>query len=209
MVNDGSLDNTLQVLRDLEKCDPRLRIISYFPNMGKGHAVKTGVVASCGDVVMFTDGDLDISPSAIKDYFRELQNCDLVIASKTHPLSKVNVPFSRKFLSRAFNLFVRIATGIKFKDTQSGLKAGNGSVLRTIFKVMLIKRYAFDVEMLTIAKELELSIKEMPVEISLDRHFKIKEIVKMLIDVLAVAYRYRISHWYQKQLTSLVGVPNS
>ena len=202
VVDDGSYDNTLKILRKEEKkSDSHLQIISYMPNRGKGYAVKTGVMCSCGSVVIFVDGDLDISLDIIKDYIKELEeNCDLVIASKTHPLSKVNAPISRKLLSRMFNLIVRIAIGIKIKDTQSGLKAGKGDALRTIFNAMLVKRYAFDVELLTIATALSLSIKEMPIEINLDHRFKVRDITKMLVDVAAIMYRCRIRHWYQKQL---------
>jgi glycosyltransferase involved in cell wall biosynthesis len=200
VVNDGSNDNTLEVLRKEEKLDSHIRVISYESNRGKGYAVKMGVIHSFGNIVIFIDADLDISHGKIIDYVKELKNCDLVIASKKHPLSKVNAPFSRKFLSRMFNLLVRIAIGIKIKDTQSGLKAGKGAGLRTIFRTMLIKRYAFDVELLTIATALNLSIKEMPIEINLDRRFKVRDIVKMLLDTAAICYRYRIIRWYQRQL---------
>jgi dolichol-phosphate mannosyltransferase len=197
VINDGSYDNTLEVLRREEKSDLHIRVISYMPNRGKGHAVKTGVMQSSGDLVIFADGDLDISLSAIKDYVKELENCDLVIASKRHPLSKVNAPLSRKFLSMAFNLLVRTAIGIRIKDTQAGLKAGKGDALRTIFGALVVKRYAFDVELLTIATSLNLIIKEMPIDITLDHKFKVRDIVKMLIDIAAIWYRYRIKHRYR------------
>jgi dolichol-phosphate mannosyltransferase len=202
VVNDGSLDDTLEVLKAEQKTNTKIRIITYTPNMGKGYAVKMGVDASKGQMVMFTDGDLDISPAVIMEYIQKLDGVDLVIASKRHPLSKINAPLSRKFLSRAFNLIVRIATGIKLKDTQSGLKAGNGNVLRKMFRIMVVKRYAFDVELLTIASMLDLKIKELPIEIDLDRRFKMRDIAKMFIDVIAVSYRYRIKRWYQHQIQS-------
>lgn len=204
IINDGSRDNTLQVLRKKEKADPRIRIISYPSNKGKGHAIKTGVLQSSGRIIIFVDGDLDISPAVINDYVGELKTCDLVIASKRHPLSKVKAPISRKILSRMFNLLARAAVNIKIKDTQAGLKAGNGDILRMIFKVILVKRYAYDVELLTIATDLGLNIKEMPIQINLGNKFKVCEIVRMFIDVAAISYRYRIKRWYQKQLESQI-----
>jgi glycosyltransferase involved in cell wall biosynthesis len=204
VVNDGSYDNTLQVLQKEELLDSCIKIISYMPNRGKGHAVKTGVMQASGSIVIFVDGDFDISHNRIKEYIDELENCDLVIASKRHPQSKVYSPLSRKFLSRMFNLLVQIAIGIKIKDTQSGLKAGNGAVLRTIFGVMLVKRYAFDVELLTIATAMNLNIKELPIEIKLDHNFRIQDITKMLLDVAAISYRHRIRRWYQRQLLLLL-----
>jgi glycosyltransferase involved in cell wall biosynthesis len=153
-----------------------------------------------GNIVLFVDGDLEISPDAIKDYVNELQNCDLVIASKSHPLSKVNAPESRKFLSKTFNLYVRIATGIKLRDTQSGLKAGDGNALRMIFSIIHTDRYAFDVELLAIATALDMGIKELPIEISLNHRLRLNDVVKMFIDVLAISYKLRINLWYHKQL---------
>jgi glycosyltransferase involved in cell wall biosynthesis len=203
LVNDGSFDNTFWVLQEEKKIDSCLKVISYNPNRGKGYAVKTGVIESSGNIVIFIDGDLDISHSKIKDYVNELGSCDLVVASKRHPQSKVYAPSSRKFLSRTFNLLVRLSIGIKIKDTQSGLKAGNGDILRTIFEIMLVKRYAFDVELITIATMLNLKIKEMPIEINLDHGFKLKDIVKMVLDVTNITYRYRINRWYHKQIATI------
>jgi glycosyltransferase involved in cell wall biosynthesis len=200
VVNDGSQDNTLELLQKEESLNSRVRVFSYTQNKGKGYAVRTGVIESAGELVMFIDGDLDIQPKLIRDYIEEVRKCDLVIASKKHPLSKVKAPLSRKFLSRMFNFVVRLSTGVRIKDTQSGLKVANGTSLRRIFKAMLVKRYAFDVELLTIARALNLSIKELPVEIHLDHRFKIREMVKMLLDVMAISYRYRIKRCYQNRL---------
>jgi glycosyltransferase involved in cell wall biosynthesis len=200
VVNDGSSDNTLAILEQEKKKDSRLKIISYPQNKGKGYAIKQGVMRSSGDIAVFIDGDLDIKPSAIKEYIDELNKFDFVIASKRHPLSRVNAPISRKVLSRIFNLIVRTTTGIKVKDTQSGLKVGNGNLLRNFFKVMNVNRYAFDVELLALAALMNLNIKEMPVEIDLDHRFRIRQIILMLKDVLDISYRYRIRRFYQKRI---------
>jgi len=198
LINDGSTDNSEHVILEEGKLDKRVKVLSYKENKGKGHAVKMGVLNSKGDVVSFLDGDLDISPAQIKNYIRELEGCDLVIASKAHPLSIITAPFVRKMLSKMFSVLVRVAVGINIKDTQSGLKIGNGNALRKIFNVMLVKRYAFDVEMLAIASKLNLKIKESPIEITLDCSFNIREMVKMFIDVLGISYRIRIIRSYQK-----------
>lgn len=203
IVDDGSQDNTLDVLKKEKKSDPHLSIISYVSNRGKGHAVRKGVLQSSGNIVIFMDGDLEISPKAIKDYINELKNYHLVIGSKAHPLSEINVPTSRRFLSKTFHLLVRAALGIKLKDTQSGLKAGNGEALRKMFRTMLVNRFAFDVELLTIATFLNLSIKEMPIVVSSNHALKARDIQKMLLDILAISYRYRIKRWYQKRLLTL------
>ena len=93
---------------------------------------------------------------------------------------------------------VRVAVGIRFKDTQSGMKAGKGSVLRAIFRTMLVNRYAFDVELLVIASLFHLTIKEMPVKVTISKRFKLREILRMAMDVATISYRLKINHWYYK-----------
>jgi glycosyltransferase involved in cell wall biosynthesis len=113
VVNDGSTDNTLTILKGIASMDRHIRVLSYTPNRGRGHAVRQGVLQSHGDAVMFLGGDLDNSPDSIKDYYVErLSTSDLVVASKRHPKSSVTIPKSHAFLSRAFTLLIRIATGI-------------------------------------------------------------------------------------------------
>lgn len=192
VINDGSSDNTLNVLRAKEKEISNLKIISYSKNMGKGYAVKSGMLTSLGNTVVYIDGDFDVSPNTLKNYILEVKDFDIVIASKYHPNSKVNVVSSRTFMSRTFNLIVKIFTGIKINDTQAGLKAGKGEVMRNFFNKMFINGYAFDVELLTLATIMKLKIKEMPIEINIDQKFKIKNALRMLLDVLWISYKYRI-----------------
>jgi glycosyltransferase involved in cell wall biosynthesis len=202
VVNDGSTDDTLTTLRHLESTDEQkhLRILSYTPNRGKGYAVRQGILHSRGEVVMFLDGDLDISPDLIKDYVEKLDTADLVIASKRHPRSSVKVPASRLIMSRAFNLIVNLATGIHQSDTQAGFKVGKGEVMRSIFENVNVNRYAFDIELFTIASVLRYRIQEMPVIMKIDRRFKIKDVIRMAIDLSKIAYKYRISHQYHNIL---------
>ena len=153
---------------------------------------------------MFLDGDLDISPDSIKDYVERLRTSDLVIASKRHPESSVTIPRSRAFLSRVFNLLIRMATGIPQKDTQAGFKVGNGEIMRRIFRNVNVNRYAFDVELFTIASILHLKVQEMPVVMKIDRKFNIKEIVNMFVDVARISYKYRIAHHYQHEYQRII-----
>jgi dolichol-phosphate mannosyltransferase len=202
IVNDGSTDNTLTILKSIAATDPHVRVLSYTPNRGKGYAVRYGVLQSHGEVVMFLDGDLDISPDSIKDYVERLRISDLVIASKRHPQSSVTIPRSRALLSRAFHLLIRVATGIPQKDTQAGFKVGNGDIMRAIFRNITVRRYAFDVELLTIADILQLKVEEMPVMMKIDRKFRIKEIANMFVDVARISYKHRITHYYHYECLS-------
>ena len=171
--------------------DPNVRIVSDPVNKGKGYAVKTGILACYGSKCIFIDGDLDISPKDLRDYLKEMNEFDMVVASKLHKLSSIKATKARKFLSQAFACFVRVSTGIPIHDTQSGLKGGNSDLLKKIFAMMSVSRYAFDVELLLIASKAGLKIKEMPVEMTLKSKFKLKEIVRMSYDVLRISSRYR------------------
>jgi|SRR5215212_6986139 len=199
-VNDGSTDNTLDVLKYEKKCDSHIDIISYKTNRGKGYAVKRGIMKSRGDIIVWIDGDLDISPDGIRDYVEQLQRYDLTIASKQHPGSRINIPMSRRFTSRIFNLMIRISFGLKFKDTQAGLKAGRADIIKKIFNLISIEGYAFDVELLLIASILRLRIVEMPVDMCYAHSMKIKHMMRILFDAIKIWYRHIIKRYYQKQL---------
>ena len=200
VVNDGSIDNTKDVLNKI--LDGRTRMISYEANMGKGYAIRKGILASRGEFVVFMDGDGEIDSAVLAKYLQGLRNADIVIASKYHPDSIVSVPNSRRFLSRCFNVLVKSLVRLNVSDTQVGLKAGRGEAFRRIFESILVKRYAFDVEMLAVAQLLQLKVIEEPVKIQLDASFRKSEIVRMFLDVLGIAYRLRLSRHYQKNLTT-------
>ena len=200
VVNDGSKDDTRNVINRISSCDEAIRLISYSTNMGKGYAIKQGVLRSRGKYVIFMDGDGEISSEVLSKYLEQMDSADIVIASKYHPQSIVRVPASRKFFSKCFHLFVKVMLGIKASDTQVGLKAGNGETFRKIFQRVMVKRYAFDAEMLAVAGILGARVVELPVKIELDKSFKKKEIVKMALDVLGVAYRLRVIKWYHKNM---------
>lgn len=191
-VNDGSSDNTLSLLLEELKDDPNMSVISYETNRGKGYAVRQGMLSSRGDEVLFIDGDLQISPHTISECIEELKTHDLIIGSKSHPMSKIRSSFSRRFLSRLFNILVRSVFRTNLRDTQTGLKGGKGDILRDIFSIMTVDRYAFDVELLAIATSLKLSIKELPVVVNYSNSFRYLEVARMFLDMMILLYRYRI-----------------
>lgn len=200
VVNDGSQDNTRQIAEKISTDDERIKLISYSINMGKGYAIKQGVLHSRGKYILFMDGDGDISADALAKYLKRMNNVDIVIGSKYHPRSIVSAPTSRKILSKCFQLFAKSMLGLKVQDSQVGLKAGRGDVFRKIFEKVIVKRYAFDVEMLAIANLMELKVLELPVKIDLNKPFKKKEIMKMALDVLGIVFRLRVIKWYQKNM---------
>ena len=204
IVNDGSTDRTLEVIEELrnENYD-KIKVVSYPKNRGKGYAVRSGIALSTGSIVMYLDGDMGVNPDKLRDYLAELAHFDLVIASKKHPQSKIEALKSRRIESRLFNMLVSSLLGLRIKDTQSGLKVGNGKLLRLLFENMRSDRYAFDVELILLAQSLKLRIKEMPISLKLDRRFKINDVLIMAKDVLLIFFRSKTNHSSQMQNLSL------
>ncbi len=208
VVDDGSKDKTLSKAQNYAGRNQHVKVLSYSNNVGKGYAVKKGFLNTTGKVVVFTDSDMEIDLRTISKYLDALKYGDIIIASKKHPGSKVEVPIFRRFSSECFNLLVRLFTGVPLKDTQSGLKAMRKDAFADIFPRLAVKRYAFDVELLAVANLYHLKVVEMPVNIKLDAKFKPAEMWHMFLDLLGIAYRLRILHWYQRELPKKNGFQN-
>jgi glycosyltransferase involved in cell wall biosynthesis len=195
VVNDGSWDTTWKRALNLSMTNNNVRVIGYDVNQGKGYAIIKGFLYSRGDAVIFID------PSQISSYFQALKYGDLVIASKRHPQSVVKVPLLRRFLSYGFHILVQLLTGLRIRDTQTGLKAVRRKALEPVFSVLTVRRFAFDVELLTIANLYGLKIIELPVKIRLTNLlFSPFQMWKMFVDLLGISYRLRVRKWYQSNL---------
>ncbi len=199
VVDDGSQDKTYLKALSYAGKNNHVRVIRCARNGGKGFAIKTGVMQSIGDVVIFIDGDMEIDLRTISNYVEALESADIVVASKWHPNSRVSMPLARKLLSRAFNVLVRILIDFHLKDTQVGLKVMKRSAVADIFPSLAVKRYAFDVELLALANLHGLKTAQMPVTLRLSSSFKTNEVWRMFLDVLGIAYRLRVIRWYQRQ----------
>ena len=105
VVDDGSKDKTFTKAMKYAKRNGHVKVIRYDRNVGKGFAIKTGVMNSVGDAVIFIDGDMEIDLNTVSTYVEALKSADIVIATKWHPDSLVSMPFSRKIMSRTFNVF--------------------------------------------------------------------------------------------------------
>ena len=172
-------------------------------NRGKGYSVRRGIEDSNGEQVIMLDGDSEVDPGNIRSYVNALEESDIVISSKRHPEAFYQAPIMRKFLSASFNILVRLLTSVRVSDTQTGLKAFNGKQLRDIIRLVLVKRYAFDVEILVVANLLKLRVLEVPARIVQGGGFSIRGVSYMLIDLLGIAYRLRILRWYQQNIATL------
>ncbi len=206
IVDDGSTDETRRMAEDVY--DKRVKIVGYEQNKGKGYALKRGFDFATGEFSLLVDSDLEIHARDLDSLVRELETSDLVIGSKRHPLSTVVTPTVRKFLSLGFNVLERLLTGVKVSDTQSGLKGARSTALYGILPLLSVKKYAFDAELLTVASLANLRIKEQPVRIHLEASFKARQVFRMFIDLLGIAYRLRVTRWYQKNMKRMSNTYN-
>jgi len=201
VVDDGSVDETALRAVDYASRNGHVRVVTYSRNVGKGYAVKRGFMQAVGDAVVFVDSDLEVDLNEIETYVRALEHGDIVIASKWHPDSVVDMPFVRRLFSVGFHVLVRLLTGVKLRDTQAGLKALRKNAFMDIVPRLAVKRYAFDVELLALANLYGLKVVEMPVNIKMKSLFSLREVGKMFVDLLGIAYRLRVIRWYQRALT--------
>ena len=197
VVDDGSINGTKRKVANYANNNGHVKIVGYKKNMGKGHAIKTGFQYAKSNSVIFIDSDLDIDPQLILRYFEALIQGDIVIGSKWHPQSTIEIPLVRRLLSHAFNILARLLTGVRMRDTQTGLKAARKNALERVFSRLTVKRYAYDVELLAVANLYDLKVIEMPVNIRMNGLFNPKEIWRMFVDLLGIAYRLRfLKKWY-------------
>ncbi len=206
IVVDGFDDKTHEKAK---KCASRkVKVVGYKLNQGKGYAVRFGMLEAKGDVIGFIDSGMDIHPAGFMMLLNHMEwyNADIVVGSKLHPVSKVNYPFYRKILSRGYRLLTRVLFGFKVRDTQVGIKFFKRKVVQDVLPRLLVKRYAFDIEILAVAYALGYTrIYEAPVEInfkggSITSKNMWRIIFLMLWDTAAVFYRLRIIHYYTKGL---------
>jgi glycosyltransferase involved in cell wall biosynthesis len=200
VVDDGSVDDTLRRAIDYAYKNRHVRVVGYEKNMGKGYAIKTGFKYAQGGAVVFIDSDLEIDPEQIVRYFKALDYGEIVVASKWHPRSRVDIPLLRRLLSYSFNVVTKLLTGVKLRDTQTGLKAVRRSALEKIFSKLVVKRYAYDVELLAVANLYGLRVVELPVNVHMHGLFSLREAWRMFFDLLGITYRLRVTRWYQRAL---------
>ena len=166
VVNDGSQDNTSDVIRELSKKMPVIKLLENATNRGKGYAVCTGVRASQGQLVLFSDADLSTPIEELEKLKAALEEgYDIAIGSRGLAGSEIAVrqPWYRETMGKIFNRLVRLFAIRGIKDTQCGFKLFRQTVAKQVFDLQRIERFAFDVELLFIARRRRWRIKEIPI----------------------------------------------
>ena len=206
-VVDGKVDRTYENAKKFASKYRNIKVIGYETNRGKGHAVRFGMAQSDGEVIAFIDAGLDVNPNGLSMCLEHMEwyGADIIVGSKRHSASKVIYPWQRKLLSTCYQAVTFCLFGLKVSDTQVGLKFFRRPVLEKVLPRLLVKAFAFDIEMLAVANYLGFNkIYEAPVEIKLDfgdasvitsQKF-LNNVIRMLIDTLAVFYRLRLVNYY-------------
>ncbi|MDD5005800.1 MAG: glycosyltransferase [Candidatus Omnitrophica bacterium] len=203
VIDDGSTDDTLQKIKNISEKFTNVKVTRNMENYGKGRALKKGFRLATGQYVVFLDSDIDLHPAQIETFFdiMKLDNADIVIGSKRHPNSVLNYPLQRKIISSVYFFLIKIMFGLPIKDTQTGLKLFKYEVLKRVFPKIVVKAFAFDLEVLVNAHRLGYKIAEAPVIIDSKREFNrigIYEIIEMWVDTMAIFYRMYILKYYDK-----------
>lgn len=207
-VIDGSPDKSFEEAKKVKNLN--LQVYKYDTNKGKGYAVRYGMARATGDYISFIDAGMDIDPNGISMLLEHMEwyNADILVASKKHPASQVNYPLMRKIYSFVYYMMVKILFGLNLRDTQTGLKVYKRHVLEKVLPRLLVKQFAFDIEILAVARNLGFTrIYEAPVKIKWDfnnTNFSAllildKNIQAMIFDTLAIFYRLRILNYYSDE----------
>jgi O-antigen/teichoic acid export membrane protein len=210
VVSDGSTDDTLEIAREF--ASPTVRVLHYPQGSGKGHALRVGLNKARGEYVGYIDSDGDIDPEAIGPFLAlmKLYEADIVLGSKRHPMSQVNYPMLRRVMSWVYHKTARILFLVNVRDTQTGFKVIRREVLSAVLPRMLEKRYAFDLELLVVARLLGYrKVFEAPVRINYRFSSQIvpSTAFRILVDTVAIFYRRYILNTYYHAGDRLAVIP--
>jgi dolichyl-phosphate beta-glucosyltransferase len=213
VVNDGSTDNTAELVREFATRNATVRLVSNPGNRGKGFSVRNGMLNAHGDILLFSDADLSAPISEAAKLIAAIEaGADVAIGSRwldpslqTHRQSLL-----RQFLGRGYNLLMRVILGLNFKDTQCGFKAFTRKAARLIFPAQQIERWGFDPELLFLARRAGLTAKEVAVRWGHDRGTRIHPFsdgLQMFLEMLSIRWNdirgeYRVTAAQAARLSS-------
>ena len=210
-IDDFSRDDSVNIIKNLQRKNQKIKLLRNPCNMGKGFTIKNGVLNCNGEYIIFTDIDMVYSLKNIKTVLEYLQkNNDIVVGNRrlqdsiyTVPNSLIKYVYKRHMVGIIFNTIVRYMFGLNVRDTQSGLKGFNRETALAIFPNINTNRFVFDIEIFILAKNLKKSIKEIPVhltyfsQLSSVRIFKYS--LRALREILAIKF-YQIRGKYSKNI---------
>ncbi len=218
VIDDGSSDNTSEIVQRWMDDHTRLHLIKNPGNRGKGYSVRNGLLQAAGEIVMFTDADLSAPMEEAALLMQAIEEgADVAIGSRWMDRARqtIHQPLYRQFFGRCFNAITRGVMGLPFKDTQCGFKAFRREPAQVIFRLQRIERWGFDPEILFIARKLKYKIREVPVTWGHDERSRmsyLKDGMKMLEEMAVIRYnsmagRYDEAIAAMKDTSAMVTAP--
>ena len=190
VVDDGSNSESSENLKKINKDIP-FKLIRYVRNMGKGYAVKKGILKAKGDYILFTDIDLSVPIKELDKFIKETQLNPVVIGSRQEKGSRIILPQSRirEFMGQTFTWLSQFVLGVAVSDFTCGFKCFQKKAGKEIFRKETINRWGFDSEIMLIAKRLNYEIFELPVQWSHNNQTKVsfpKDIIRSFIELIKI-----------------------
>ena len=213
VVNDGSTDDTAEVVRRFAADNPMVGLLENPSNRGKGYSVRNGMLHAKGAIALFTDADLSSPITEADKLFAALaEGADVAIGSRwlKRELQTERQPLYRQMYGRLFNLGLSLVLGLNYRDTQCGFKAFSRRAVQIIFTRQQIERWGFDPELLFLANKLKLKTAEVPVEWAHDHRSKINPLrdgLKMGAEVLKIRWNDMMGRYEQSSTPMPEGVP--
>ncbi len=196
IVNDGSTDRTANVVEKIARKNKRIILVNNPMNMGKGYAVKNGVMISKGAIIFMIDADLSMSVEEYDKLARwNKSGYDFIIGSKRITGAKMMMPAYRKVAGALFGKLVNLLIVNGIKDTQCGFKLFVAKKAKEVFKEQKINGFSFDAEILYLANKKGFSIKEVPINLNdnsrISKVHLIKDSIKMFFDLIKIRLIHR------------------
>lgn len=195
-------DNTYEKAKKIK--ENSVKIYHYKHNKGKGYAIRFGMARSKGGIITFIDAGSDLKAAGIGLALEHMKwyEADIIVGSKRHKASRVNYPWQRKILSFFVQRATRFLFDLNISDTQTGLKVFRRKVLVKVLPRLLVKRWAFDLEILAVANRMGFKkIYESPVELNYNfsSNIGLSSVKNFIQDYLAILYRMYILHYYDDE----------
>ena len=194
VVNDGSRDDTAQIVREYGRLHPQILLLENPGNRGKGYSVRNGMLHARGDICLFTDADLSSPMTESQKLFEAIERgADIAIGSRwlRTELQTEPQPLYRQVFGRIFNLALRVILGLRFADTQCGFKAFRRDAAQRIFPLQKIEGWGFDPEILFLARRAGLQVAEVPVlwaHSEGTRLHPLRDGLRMFVEVLRIRW---------------------
>jgi glycosyltransferase involved in cell wall biosynthesis len=194
VVNDGSSDDTAEIVRRYAQRNECIRLVENPGNRGKGYSVRHGVLEARGSVILFSDADLSSPIEEMSKLVEAIQGgADIAIGSRwvRSELQTQRQSVARQIMGRAFNYLLRLLLQLNFKDTQCGFKAFRRGAARAIFPLQKIEGWGFDPELLFLAGRFGFKVVEVPVVWGHDEGTRIHPVAdgsKMILEMLRIRW---------------------